>query len=158
MNFLFIINGPLNSHKDNEGGFINKELFNKVGGYNQDYKFFEDTPMLIDFSQLGELVYCTNIFTVLYRLHDSNVISSLGNGNFVDKQFFRAYNNFIYPLINPLLFRETLCLSYFKYLNYILVTKFKIALGNKRNSISKLLNLLIILNLNSNVKRIINKI
>jgi glycosyltransferase involved in cell wall biosynthesis len=124
--------------------FINKNVFDLVGGYNENYPSIEDVPMWLKLSSIGYLFYSTNTFTVLYRIHDNNTSSNYLSDTYIKELFFNDLKKLILTEINPSLKKNHMYLSVFNNLNILFIKSIIVFSGNKNNIISKLLELFII--------------
>ena len=124
--------------------FIKRSLINECGGFNENYKLFEDVPMWISIAKREEYFYFLNSFVVKYRLHDTNI--SIAGGVYINPNYYSDLKKLITFEIFPQLLILKQYTAYFNYWNYIKVTDLIIANGNRNNFLSKFLNLLIFRN------------
>jgi alpha-1,3-rhamnosyltransferase len=66
--------------------FIKKELFDKVGCYDEDIRLLEDLPFYLKLTQRGFHFFYNSIKTVCYRLNDNSIMAS----NHIDKRLFNV--------------------------------------------------------------------
>lgn len=69
--------------------FMNKALFKKMGGFDEEISMCEDWPMWLKITRQGYPFFYLNDYTVKYRMHSA---STVGNEtvNFLFKRFFGA--------------------------------------------------------------------
>lgn len=70
--------------------FFSRELYNKIGGFDQDIKMMEDWPFWIKISQSNIKFYYMDKFTVKYRVSE-NSVSHSGHFYQVQQQVKRKY-------------------------------------------------------------------
>lgn len=125
--------------------FIQRELLVECGGYDESYKLLEDFPMWIKISQKKVLFYAVNEFVVKYRIHNNNI--SIKNKNFINPRYFSDLKKLLETIVIPELRSKKQFMACFGYLNYLAMMRFIIFLGNKNNTISRILNRLILRNI-----------
>ena len=124
--------------------FIKHSLINECGGFNENYKLFEDVPMWISIAKRKEYFYFLNSFIVKYRLHDTNI--SMAGRIYINPNYYCDLKRLINFEIFPELLKMKQYMAYFNYWNFIKITDIIIANGNKNNFLTKFLNLLILKN------------
>lgn len=88
--------------------FLNKDIFHKVGPYNEKYKLLEDYPFFCEVIYNNIKIHHLNKITVKYRLHNQSVTQtssklSLYNNFRIDQSRFLADNIERYSKLDPVL-------------------------------------------------------
>jgi len=133
--------------------FIRKSAIEKVGGYDENYKFIEDHPLWLKLVDEGVYFYFINKNVVIYRIHNDSITSS-GSESFIRLHLFKDRERLFKDRIIPYLLQNQKWFLLFNIYNEIYVKKIIILLGNKNNKISKMMMLLL---LHSTFSRIVNK-
>lgn len=79
--------------------FINRNLLDKVGGFDERYNFLDDKPLWIKIADEGEYFYFLNKFVVLYRIHSTSIIG--GGDNFINEKYYASKRKFLLEVIIP---------------------------------------------------------
>lgn len=74
---------------------IKKELFDRIGCFNEDYPYYEDTPFYIEASKANYRIYGLNKFCIKYRIHGESITNSVTNSLFIND--FNKYSRNIIP-------------------------------------------------------------
>ncbi|HEY5592761.1 MAG TPA: glycosyltransferase [Paludibacter sp.] len=108
--------------------FINRELFNQIKGFDEEYKYLEDYPFFLKINQIGEKVYLVNNPLAYYRKHDCNITKIQDSLiNVVYKNVLEVKYNYCRKHLPPI---EKLGVTH----EYI-ITNFLMLLANKHNSL-----------------------
>ena len=80
-----------------------KSIFDKVGGFDEEFKILEDYPFFLRVNQVGEKIYFVTDCLVYYRRHDSNATrkQSLIIGPVLENVFDFRYK-YCSPLLPPI--------------------------------------------------------
>ena len=70
------------------GLFFSRELFDSVGGFDEEYQFCEDWPFLFKVLKSGNKGHLINKYLVYYRIYNDSLTSSLRCFNDVKKFFY----------------------------------------------------------------------
>lgn len=80
--------------------FINKDVFFKLGGYDETIPMLEDYPMWIKCTKSGYKMYYFPKQTVLYRVHQESVSYNMGQKKhsvtLFDKSYYMAFMKYCY--------------------------------------------------------------
>lgn len=73
--------------------FLNREVLNSVGGFDERFKILEDYPLWLNITKSGHKLYFMNKSTVNYRQHSGAInntgLSYLINPNYFKQEYFR---------------------------------------------------------------------
>jgi len=123
--------------------FFEKEAFIKNGMFNSKFDIYEDLPLWIKVTKLGEKLYLVDEYLVKYRSHN-NSITGLHSKNLMIKNpryFFSQRKFFFYELAFDLLknFKIIILLDrllYYSYGSLVLIN------GNNNNTLNKIIKML----------------
>ena len=124
--------------------FINRNLLETFGGFDERYFLIEDVPLWIKIVNKNIQIFFIDNFVVNYRIHDDNVCRNSNKNHFFSLLFYIDQEKIILRELIPYYIKKLYIGALLHRLNYIIVSRFIILLGNKNNSISKFLNLFII--------------
>lgn len=86
--------------------FINKEVFLRLGGYDETIPMLEDYPMWIKCTKLGYKMHYFPKQTILYRVHEESVSFGIGQNKHratrFDKSYYMAYMKYCYMPLKSL--------------------------------------------------------
>lgn len=71
--------------------FFSKKIFEKIGYFDEKYKFVEDLPFIYKVLKSGIKIYYLNKITVYYRLHEYSISSR----KCIKPKYIEGYNLFI---------------------------------------------------------------
>lgn len=120
--------------------FYQKSLIERLGGFDERYKLFEDTPMVVKIIQSGVVIHYIDELTVLYRIGESSITRNDKNEksfykiSFVDCLLKYKKEN-IYKLISWKKLR--FWLKEFSFLSQYNFTKY--ILRNKKNAVTQVI-------------------
>lgn len=85
--------------------FLNRKVIEKVGKFDEDFKYIEDYPIWLKLTKLGIRIHFMNKVTVFYRLHVDSIFSGINeqklfNNFYLKKRDFEL--KYIYPNISKL--------------------------------------------------------
>lgn len=128
--------------------FYTKKLLLKHGGFDERYRLFEDTPMIVKLLNSNVHIEYMSIPTVLYRISQESITRMSDNKYFYKTSFIDCALQFKQEQIWPL-FNWYNILFWIKEFSFIVQYKFTtIVLNNKRNKNTELIyNLFKMLNL-----------
>lgn len=73
--------------------FIERNVLNKVGGYDERFKMIEDFPLWLKITENGIKIYLLEESTIRYRIHSKSVMKN--RKPFISAKFAYEYINFI---------------------------------------------------------------
>lgn len=120
--------------------FYKKSLIERLGGFDERYKLFEDTPMVVKIIQSGVHIHYIDEPTVLYRIGESSITKHDKNAkNFYKISFVECLLKYkrenIYKLISWRKLR--FWLKEFSFLSQYYFTKY--ILRNKKNTVTQVI-------------------
>jgi alpha-1,3-rhamnosyltransferase len=77
--------------------FFRREVYENVGGFNEEFPFVEDYPYFIKLARSGCRCYLLKKPLVRYRVHEKS-ITQTGSSKF-DESIKKCHNEFVLPLI-----------------------------------------------------------
>jgi alpha-1,3-rhamnosyltransferase len=83
--------------------FYKIDLFDKVGLFDERFKFIEDRPFWIKITKAGYKIYRFDVLTVKYRLHSKSVFSSKEEDLLFNKYYkvmYDMYKIVVFPEVN----------------------------------------------------------
>ena len=126
--------------------FINRDLLISLGGFDERFLYVEDLPLWIKVVNNNIQIHFIDNFVVKYRIHDNNICMNNGNSRFYNLRFYTDNEKIILKELLPYCIKKIYLNTFLHYLNYILISRLIILLGNRNNAISKILNLFIVKN------------
>jgi alpha-1,3-rhamnosyltransferase len=121
--------------------FISKVALDTIGGCDEDYPMYEDTPLILRLLKQNYKFYYMPAVTFLYRIHLSSIyhsdIQKLNYRPWYYNSYLPVYKKYRYPYITTLEKIE------FKYRVFIANLFKVISMLNNRNFFSRLLNYLL---------------
>jgi len=124
--------------------FISRNLLETFGGFDERYFLIEDVPLWIKIANKNIQIYFIDKFVVNYRIHDNNICRNSNKNHFFSLPFYIDQEKIILKELIPYYIKKLHIGALLHRLNYIIVSRFIILLGNKNNFVSKFLNLFII--------------
>lgn len=82
--------------------FINKYVFNVVGGFIEKYNLFEDSPFIAKVLNSNIKIYYSPQYTVLYRIDNSSITRDASKRTFYNENFTNCLLEFRKDMIYPL--------------------------------------------------------
>jgi glycosyltransferase involved in cell wall biosynthesis len=116
------------------GFFIKKELLEKIGGYDERYKFMEDLPLYLKILESGTKIHFLPIPAVRYRVHANSVIREKNQQEILTR-FQISKNRFIHDYILP----RTKFMGKGRLLFLLLIDRLILFSGNK-GAVARFLN------------------
>lgn len=126
--------------------FINRNTLLKLNGFDERFPMLEDYPCWIKATKNKVRIGCSNVKTVIYRIHQDGLSQKRNNNNNNNKTIF--YNNikftnswydFLQKILLPEQFKNYLFLNFIKgTLNLIQYKIVKKIFKNKRNAFSNI--------------------
>lgn len=134
--------------------YFNKNALIELGGFDENYLFIEDLPLWLKLVNNNIELSFIDKFVVKYRIHDNNICMKNGI-NYINTKFYNDDEKIILNKLIPYFIKNFIFGKLLIYLNYIIISRIIILLGNKNNAYSKTINLLII---SSTFNRVLNSI
>ena len=118
---------------------IKKNVFEKVGGFIEKYKLFEDSPFLTKVLKSGTKIYFLPEYTVLYRVNNTSITKDCNSNKFYKETFMNIFFSFREEMVYPLFNRSDLRF-WSKELSFKATYYFAIkVLRNRKNRITNIL-------------------
>jgi glycosyltransferase involved in cell wall biosynthesis len=136
-----------------QAAFYSRFAYEIVGGFNENYKYCEDFLMYTVLADYGFKFHFINKLIAIYRRHESNISGGSESKVFVNKNFFYDSEKVLFNEIVPRLLKERIYINIFHFLNYSLMNRLIILLGNKRNLLSKMISFMYIAGTYGSFKR-----
>lgn len=124
--------------------FFKKEILKKFGGFDENYSFIEDLPFWIKLVNEDIQLHFIQKFVVIYRIHENNTCMNNNNNFYLNKQFYFDNERIITRKLLSFYFKKLYIGHLLHSINYIIINRLIISLGNKNNLISRMLSLFII--------------
>ena len=74
--------------------FINRQLLKNIDYFDEDYRIFEDMPLIYRVTSNNVIIYFMNKPTVKYRIHDKAVSRKASNNNYRDKEVISVFKKY----------------------------------------------------------------
>ncbi len=117
--------------------FVAKKIINKVGGFIEKYKLFEDTPFITKVLSYNVKIHHLPKYTVLYRINNDSITKANTKTYFFNISFERTKFQFHKDMVYPLFHWYELSF-WIKEISFILLYYFTIKiLKNKQSQLTK---------------------
>lgn len=127
-----------------QGMFYKTNTLVQLGGFDEKYPFCEEFPLYLKLAKENIKFDFLNEVVSIYRLHETNISSGTKNDNFVNLKFYRSSEAVLLNELLPMVINNFMFITFFNILNYVLIFRIIILLGNKKNYISSILKLFIV--------------
>lgn len=134
------------------GAFINRDILNAVGGFDENYPMIEDAPLWVKLSERNIHFHFLNQYVAIYRKHDNNISHTSVGNKYINTSFLAEQKKFFIKIIIPKLINNKLYLNALHLHNYLSIMNVIVYFGNKKTLFSKILSLLVIKNTINRVK------
>lgn len=81
--------------------FYKRELFDKLGGYNEHFRLLDDMPFLLKLLQSGYVLSYLPKITLLYRITQTSLSSSSGKTGKQKQPYFESRSGYYHELVVP---------------------------------------------------------